>query len=303
MKIASICVLAMFKGESITAFAPTHKARVTTNLAISLDPSISSGAQAFGQDTTVAAIPKVSQRWRKSTKQLATLGPASSTLEMIETLFLAGADIFRLNFSHGSQEQKKELLTMIRQVEEKYSHPIAVLGDLQGPKLRVSYSFFGVIDFYVICNHHFHAVLCTDKLLLFTPSPFAPFKVGEFSNPNGEILEKGQHFRLDLDEAQGDSTRVMLPHPEIIDASEVGHVLLVDDGKVKLVVVEKGDSYLECRVDVPGKISNRKVRVMGHMFLLSTRLHSSLSLLFFNKGSQYPRLCIGDQSIDTKRSL
>ena len=192
---------------------------------------------------------------------------------------------------------------MIREVEEKYSHPIAVLGDLQGPKLRVSYSFFGVNDFYVICNHLFHAVLCTDKHLLFTPSPFAPFKVGEFSNPNGEILEKGQHFRLDLDEAQGDSTRVMLPHPEIIDASEVGHVLLVDDGKVKLVVVEKGDSYLECRVDVPGKISNRKVRVMGHMFLLSTRLHSSLSLLFFNKGSQYPRLCIGDQSIDTKRSL
>lgn len=57
---------------------------------------------------------------------------------MIETLFLAGADIFRLNFSHGSQEQKKELLMMIREVEEKYSHPIAVLGDLQGPKLRVS---------------------------------------------------------------------------------------------------------------------------------------------------------------------
>ena len=110
MKIASICVLAMFKGESITAFAPTHKARVTTNLAISLDPSISSGAQAFGQDTTVAAIPKVSQRWRKSTKQLATLGPASSTLEMIETLFLAAADIFRLKFSHASQQQKKELL-------------------------------------------------------------------------------------------------------------------------------------------------------------------------------------------------
>ncbi len=60
---------------------------------------------------------------------------------MIETLFLAGADIFRLNFSHGSQEQKQELLTMIREVEEKYSHPIAALGDLQGPKLRVSYFF------------------------------------------------------------------------------------------------------------------------------------------------------------------
>ena len=57
---------------------------------------------------------------------------------MIEKLFLAGADVFRLNFSHGSQEQKKELLIIIREIEEKYSHPIAILGDLQGPKLRVS---------------------------------------------------------------------------------------------------------------------------------------------------------------------
>ena len=88
--------------------------------------------------TTVATAPSVAQRWRKSTKQVATLGPASSNLEMIEKLFLAGADVFRLNFSHGSQEQKKELLLLIRAVEEKYSHPIGILGDLQGPKLRVS---------------------------------------------------------------------------------------------------------------------------------------------------------------------
>jgi len=87
---------------------------------------------------TVATAPMVAQRWRKSTKQVATLGPASSSREMIEKLFLAGADVFRLNFSHGSQEQKKELLMTIREVEEKYSHPIAILGDLQGPKLRVS---------------------------------------------------------------------------------------------------------------------------------------------------------------------
>jgi hypothetical protein len=74
------------------------------------------------KETTVAASPKISQRWRKSTKQLVTLGPASSTKEMIETLFLAGADVFRLNFSHGSQEQKKELLDIIRGIEEKYAH-------------------------------------------------------------------------------------------------------------------------------------------------------------------------------------
>ena len=87
--------------------------------------------------TTVANPPMVAQRWRKSTKQVATLGPASSTLEMIETLFLAGADVFRLNFSHGTTEQKQELVHIIRSIEEKYSHPIAILGDLQGPKLRV----------------------------------------------------------------------------------------------------------------------------------------------------------------------
>lgn len=83
-------------------------------------------------------------------------------------------------------------------------------------------------------------------------------QVGEFSNPNGEILEMGQTFRLDLDTAQGDNTRVNLPHPEIIKASEVGHSLLVDDGKVRLTVIGTGPDFLDCRVDVPGKISNRK---------------------------------------------
>lgn len=48
-----------------------------------------------------------------------------------------GADVFRLNFSHGEHAQKKELLDIIRSVEAKYDHPIAILGDLQGPKLRV----------------------------------------------------------------------------------------------------------------------------------------------------------------------
>lgn len=90
-------------------------------------------------------------------------------------------------------------------------------------------------------------------------------------------MEKDQIFRLDLDEALGDSTRVMLPHPEIIAASEIDHVLLVDDGKVKLTVVGKGDEYLECRVDVPGKISNRKVSSFGVNHNMSTCTYSSNS--------------------------
>lgn len=83
-------------------------------------------------------------------------------------------------------------------------------------------------------------------------------KVGEFSNPDGEILQESQLFRLDLDGSKGDSRRVQLPHPEIIKASEAGHILMVDDGKVKLEVVEAGDGYLDCKVVVGGKISNRK---------------------------------------------
>ncbi|EWM26183.1 pyruvate kinase [Nannochloropsis gaditana] len=77
------------------------------------------------------------RRWTKSTKQLATLGPVSNTEEMIEKLFLAGVDVFRLNFSHGAHEEKKALFDIIRGLEVKYNHPIAILADLQGPKLRV----------------------------------------------------------------------------------------------------------------------------------------------------------------------
>jgi Pyruvate kinase, barrel domain len=115
----------------LTYSSPTDSSSATANRFTTANGDAST--------TTVAQVPIVSQRWRKRTKQLATLGPASSTKEMIEKLFLAGADVFRLNFSHGSQEQKKELLMIIREIEEKYSHPIGILGDLQGPKLRVCF--------------------------------------------------------------------------------------------------------------------------------------------------------------------
>ena len=102
------------------------------------------------------------------------------------------------------------------------------------------------------------------------------------------MLEQGQIFRLDLDEALGDSTRVMLPHPEIIEASEIGHVLLVDDGKVKLTVSGKGEGYLDCTVDVEGKISNRKVcilqqvcRYIGMNSQLNTSCMTTISCSFF----------------------
>lgn len=76
------------------------------------------------------------RRFRKA-KIVATLGPSSQTFEMIEKLFLAGVDVFRQNFSHATHEVHKKIYDTIREVENKYNRPIAILGDLQGPKLRV----------------------------------------------------------------------------------------------------------------------------------------------------------------------
>jgi pyruvate kinase len=76
-------------------------------------------------------------RRRRRTKVIATLGPASSTIEVIERLFRAGADVFRLNFSHGTHEDHASRIQMIREVERRVGRPIGILADVQGPKLRV----------------------------------------------------------------------------------------------------------------------------------------------------------------------
>ena len=76
-------------------------------------------------------------RRRRRTKIIATLGPSSSTPDVITRLFQTGADVFRLNFSHGSHEDHAARFAMIREVEEKFGRPIGILADVQGPKLRV----------------------------------------------------------------------------------------------------------------------------------------------------------------------
>ena len=81
----------------------------------------------------------------RNTKILATLGPASGTAEQIEALFRAGADCFRLNFSHGSADEHRVRVEAIRHVEALYDQPIAIVADLQGPKLRIGKFAAGVI--------------------------------------------------------------------------------------------------------------------------------------------------------------
>ena len=76
------------------------------------------------------------KRNRKA-KILSTLGPVSSSPDIIEKLFVEGTDVFRLNFSHGSIEQHRKNLELIRNLEKKYEYSTCILADLQGPKLRI----------------------------------------------------------------------------------------------------------------------------------------------------------------------
>lgn len=73
----------------------------------------------------------------RNTKIVATLGPASGTRAEIETLFHAGADVFRLNFSHGTRDDHRSRIEAIREIEQDAEWPIGVIADLQGPKLRI----------------------------------------------------------------------------------------------------------------------------------------------------------------------
>ena len=83
----------------------------------------------------MASRPKL--RRRRRTKIIATLGPASSTPDMLARLFQAGADVFRLNFSHGTHADHAARFAMIRELEDRFDRPIGILADVQGPKLRV----------------------------------------------------------------------------------------------------------------------------------------------------------------------
>ncbi len=76
-------------------------------------------------------------RRRRSAKIVATLGPASGSRERLRALFEAGVDVFRLNFSHGTHDQHRQLFDEIRRIESETGRPIGILADLQGPKLRL----------------------------------------------------------------------------------------------------------------------------------------------------------------------
>ena len=74
---------------------------------------------------------------KRKTKLLATIGPSSASYEKLEQLYLAGANAFRLNFSHGSYENHLKVIEWTKQLNKKHDAPICLVADLQGPKLRI----------------------------------------------------------------------------------------------------------------------------------------------------------------------
>lgn len=161
-------------------------------------------------------MAKIDPRGRK-VKILATLGPASRSPEMIEKLLRAGADAFRVNMSHGDHETHAQTIAAIRAVEKEVGKPVAILCDLQGPKLRVG-----------------------------------TFKEGR------TVIRHSGHFTFDRDPTPGDETRVCLPHPELFSVLHKGQRLLIDDGKLKLRVIEANEDRILCSAEVGGVISDRK---------------------------------------------
>ncbi len=150
-------------------------------------------------------------------KLLATLGPASSSREMITKLFDAGADVFRVNMSHTPHAEARRLVETIREVEAERGRPIGILVDLQGPKLRV----------------------------------------GAFAEGSAD-LEEGATFQLDQSDEPGSVERIFLPHPEIFGAIEPGHIMLLDDGKIRLQVKQASAEKIVAEVIYGGTLSDRK---------------------------------------------
>ncbi|KHG42797.1 MAG: pyruvate kinase [Aphanizomenon flos-aquae KM1D3_PB] len=156
---------------------------------------------------------------QRRTKIVATIGPATSSPEMLKGIIEAGATTLRLNFSHGTHADHQRSIRLIRQTAFELNRPVAILQDLQGPKIRLG-----------------------------------RFETGSI------ILAKGDRFTLTNRLIEGTQEISCVTYDYLAEEVPVGSNILLDDGKVEMVVEEinreKGD--LHCRVTVPGKLSNNK---------------------------------------------
>lgn len=155
----------------------------------------------------------------RRTKIVATLGPATNTQLSIEKLIKAGTTVFRLNFSHGSADDHRERAAMVRAAAEALGAHVAILGDLQGPKIRVSTFKNGAV-------------------------------ILEEGNPY--VLD------AELPKGEGDEHQVGIDYKELPQDVKAGDLLLLDDGRIQLAVDRVEGARVYTTVTVGGKLSNNK---------------------------------------------
>lgn len=156
----------------------------------------------------------------KRTKIVATIGPASSDDSTLRQLIRKGVNVARINFSHGDHKTHGEVIDRIRRISEEEDVVVAVMCDLQGPKIRI-----GKVEKEPL------RLKTGDKVTL---------------TLNEELA------------GSGDPYTIVLPHPEFVRDIEPGMPLLLDDGNLEFVVTEKTNDTLVCQVVIGGPLSSRK---------------------------------------------
>ncbi|MBO9454464.1 pyruvate kinase [Paracoccus sp. R12_1] len=152
-------------------------------------------------------------RRHRNVKIVATLGPASSSKEMIRALFDAGADVFRLNMSHGSHDDHRARHATIREIEAETGRPIAILADLQGPKLRVGPFEAGAHDLEVGDKFRFDLDTAKgDSTRVQLPHP----EIFQALEPGSELLVNDGKIRLTVDECGPDFANCTVTVPGTI---------------------------------------------------------------------------------------
>ena len=155
----------------------------------------------------------------RRTKIVATIGPASSSSEVIEQLILAGMDVARLNFSHGNADEHRTRALQIREIAARLNRHVALLGDLQGPKIRIA--------------------RFTDKKIELN---------------NGDTFR----FSITHPRDAGNQDVVGIDYPDLVTDCGIGDELLLDDGRVVMKVEAVTADALDCRVIVGGPLSDNK---------------------------------------------
>ena len=154
----------------------------------------------------------------RDTKIVATLGPASTSESVLREMIRAGVNVVRINFSHGSAQEHIDRVHMVRRISEEEGQHVGVLADLQGPKIRIS----------KFANQHI-------------------------------MLTNGVTFTFDIHaDVLGDELRVGLDFPDLIKDVVKDDILLLDDGKIRMRVLDVTHETLECVVEQGGKLSDRK---------------------------------------------